>query len=70
MIKLVKVIWSAIWLVFMFGIGALLHQSVVMSPDGHITLDFNVIVDLLRQFLVICNKIKNYCLFIVNVLYF
>jgi hypothetical protein len=70
MIKLVKAIWSAIWLVFMFGIGALLYQSIVMSPDGHITVDFNVIMDLLRQFLVVCNKIKNYCLFIVNVLYF
>ncbi len=70
MIKLVKLVGTTVWSVFMFGIGALLCQSIVMTPDGHITVDFNVIMDLLNQFFIFCNKIKNYCLFVVNVLYF
>ncbi len=70
MIKLVKLVWSTVWLVFMFGIGALLCQSLGVSPKGYITVDFNVIMDLLNEFFIFCNKIKNYCLFVVNVLYF
>ena len=70
MIKLVKLVWSIVWLVFMFGIGALLCQSIGVSREGHITVDFNVIMNLLNDFFFLCNKIKNYCLFVVNVLYF
>lgn len=70
MLKLVKGILSTVWLVFLFGVGALLCQSIVMSPDGHITLDITVIMDLAKQLLAFCNNIKNYCLFVVNVLYF
>lgn len=70
MIKLVKFVWSAVWVVLLFGVGALICEMLGMCSREAVIIDFIKNCDYEQWFAFIFQNIKKYCLIVLDVLYF